>query len=257
MSSSLARGAATNINRHMPTILTALSVAGLAATAFMFHQAGVKSGKHLIDRNLRNTDVTGQYRYEDREYPAAERIQDNWPNYLIPTSIGIATVVCLVSTNVLNTKRQATLMAAYALGERTWSKYKDKVAELMGEEAESTVRSEVIKDMATSTSTGTIIHGDGDTVYLDSYTGQLFRSDEATILKAQEQTCEKAEEDGFVKLNYFFDRVGANMSDLGENVGWSDGFLPDITFTEVFFEDGTRGLGIDYGRVPFWGYHEV
>jgi hypothetical protein len=195
--------------------------------------------------------------YEDRYPSYRETAEMTWMEYLVPTSVGIATVVCLISTNVLNMKSQATLMGAYALGERTWAKYRSKVQEMVGFDNEKIIRTEVVKDVAAETKVPSHIHGGGDTVYYDVFSGQMFRSDEATILKAQEHTNERAEEDGFATLNYFYDRIGARTTQLGELVGWSDGIPLDVVLTPVEFEDGVSGYGLDYVRYPFWGYHEV
>lgn len=236
--------------KGLPIFLTIFSSIGVAATAYLFARAGMKA-----ERKIQH-EVRVNEEYENRYPTYVETAEITWMEYLIPTSVGIATIVCLVSTNVLNMKSQATLMGAYALGERTWAKYRSKVAEMVGVDNERLIRSETVKDVAAEVKAPIDIHGEGDTIYFDVFSGQIFRSDEKTIFKAQEETNQKAEEDGFANLNYFYDRIGARTTQLGELVGWSDGIPLDIVFTEVFFEDGTRGYGLDYARYPFWGYHE-
>lgn len=248
MNNHLANTVAKKTNRYLPTILTALSGVGLAGTAFLFARAGIKA-ERKIQHEVR---VNEEY---DNRYPTyRETALIVWPEYVIPSSVAIATLVCLVSTNVLNVKNQATLMGAYALGERTWAKYRDKVQEMVGFENEQTIRTEVVRDVASERSGADVVHGNGDTVYLDIFSGQMFRSDEATILKAQEYANARAEEEGFVTLNYFYDQIGARTTQLGEYAGWADGLDLDIVLTPVTFEDGTEGFGIDYTRPPFWGY---
>lgn len=237
--------------KALPIILTVASTVGLAATAFMFARAGMKA-----ERTIQH-EVRVNEEYDDR-YPSYREVAEmTWSEYLIPTSIGIATVVCIISTNVLNMKSQATLMGAYALGERTWAKYRANVAEMIGLDNESMIRAETVKDVASETVIPDKVYGEGDTLYLDVFSGQMFRSDEQTIRKAQEHANERAEEEGFVSLNYFYDRIGARTTQIGELMGWTDGFPLDIVLTPVQFEDGTNGFGIDYERQPFWGYHEV
>lgn len=128
---------------------------------------------------------------------------------------------------------------------------------MVGFENEQVIRTEVIKDVASETKSSGIIQGDGDTVYYDVFSGQMFRSDEQTILKAQENTNALADEDGFATLNYFYDQIGARTSEIGEHMGWMDGHYLDVTLTPVTFEDGTEGFGIDYLKYPSWGYPEV
>ena len=237
--------------RAMSTALTVVSGLGLAATAYLFARAGMKA-----ERKVQH-EVRVNEEYEDRYPSYKETALIIWPEFLIPTSVGIATLVCVVSTNILNVQNQATLMGAYALGERAWAKHRSKVAEMLGFENDQVIRTEVVRDLAKETKVPDHIYGDGDTVYYDVFSGQMFRSDEATILKAQENTNGRAEEEGFIRLNYFYDQIGARTSEIGEHMGWMDGHLLDVTLTPVTFEDGTEGFGIDYGRYPTWGYPEV
>lgn len=243
--SPLASGVAKKLNHHMPTILTALSVAGVAATAYLFHRAG-KQSTHDLENEAPDL------RWDDK-------LLITWPNYLIPTSVGIATVVCMVSANVLNTQRQATLIGAYALAERTIAKYRGKVTEMLGVANEGVIREQVVKDVASETVVNPDVFArksDGQ-LYLDVFSGQQFFSDEESIHKAMDETNEKCEEDGFASLNYFYDRIGARTTQLGEILGWSDGLPLEVLLTPIVFEDGTAGFGLDYKRMPFMGYHEV
>lgn len=242
--SPLANGVAKNINRHMPTLLTALSVAGVVATAYLFQKAGKQSTKDLES--------------EDPEMRWDEKFMVVWPNYLIPTSIGIATVVCMISANVLNTQRQATLIGAYALAERTIAKYRGKVAEMLGLDNERVIREQIVKDVAKETVVSPEVYGTGEgVVYLDVFSGQQFFSDDEAIRRAMDDTNAKCEEDGFASMNYFYDRIGARTTQLGELLGWSDGLPLEVVLTPVVFENGTEGFGLDYVRMPFMGYHEV
>ena len=251
MSNPLANGVAKKASKHLPTFLTVLSGVGLAGTAFLFARAGMKA-----ERKIQH-EVRVNEEYEDRYPTYSETALIVWPEYVIPTSVGIATLVCLISTNVLNVQNQATLMGAYALGERTWSKYRGKVADMIGVDNEQVIRSEVIRETAAETKPSSHIQGDGDTVYYDVFSGQMFRSDERSILRAQENTNALADEEGFVRLNYFYDQIGARTSEIGEHMGWMDNHYLDITLTPVTFEDGTEGFGIDYAKYPTWGYPEV
>lgn len=250
-SHNLAGNAARKASKHLPTVLTVISGVGLAATAYLFTRAGMKA-ERLMQHEVRVNEE-----YENRYPTYSETALITWQEYVVPASVGVATLICLASASVLNVKRQATLMGAYALGERTWAKYRNKVQEMVGFDNEKVIRSETVKDVAAERKMPSDIHGGGETVYLDVFSGQLFRSDETTIRRGQENANERAEEDGFVPLNYFYDQIGARTTMLGELVGWSDGLPLDIVLTPITFEDGTEGFGLDYARLPFWGYHEV
>jgi hypothetical protein len=197
--------------------------------------------------------------FEERFPTRLEEAEFTWHYYIIPLSIGIATATCMISATVLSSQRQATLMGAYALAERTIAKYRTKITEFAGFNAESHIREEVIKDVARETVVNpNVFAKDAEgTLYLDVFSGQQFRSDDETVHKAMDDTNVKCEEEGFASLNYFYDRVGARTTQLGEILGWTDGFPLEVTLTPVVFEDGTEGYGLDYVRMPFMGYYEV
>ena len=245
--SPLASDVAKNLNRHAPAILTGVSIVGMVATAYLFHQAGVKSTRRIVQEEA------------ERVIPMSldEKIQMNWYDYLIPTSIGVATVVCLISTNVLNARRQATLVGAYALAQQTFSRYRDKIAEQFGEGPEELLREDIVRDVARETKPEPSVLDQPGMIFLDVFSGQQFISDERTVRQAMDDTNAKCEEDGFATLNYFYDRIGARTTQLGELMGWSDGIPLEVILSPVVFEDGTQGFGLDYARMPFMGYHEV
>jgi len=250
-SSNLASVIAKKLNRHAPTILTVVSTIGVGATAFLFARAGMKA-ERAIQYEVRTNEE-----FEDRYPTYTEQAEYTWYYYVIPTSIAIATVTAVVCANALNQNRQAALIGAYALAERTVSKYRGQISDLVGYDAATEVREDIIRDVAKETVINPDVFAKDGTVYLDVFSGQQFISDEPTIRKAMDHTNEKCEEDGFVSLNYFYDRIGARTTQLGEILGWSDGFPLDIILTEIKFEDGSEGFGLDYARMPFMGYHEI
>lgn len=239
------------VKKALPTIMAIISTAGVAGTAYLFARAGMKAERRV------QHEVRVNEEYEDRYPTYLETATLTWQEYLIPASVAVATTVCIVSSNVLNLQNQATLMGAYALGERTWSKYRGKVAEMVGFDAESLIRQETIKDVAQERRVPQHIHGDGDTVYLDVFSGQMFRSDEETIYAAMTKANELADEESFVSLNYFYDQIGARSTQIGEFMGWASDHQLDVVLTPVTFDNGTEGFGLDYARYPFWGYEVV
>jgi hypothetical protein len=248
---NLASDVARKLNRHAPTILTVFSTAGVAATAYLFHRAGVKAERAVISEQFTNEI------YEDYPMGVENRIQLTWHYYVIPLSVGIATVTCLISANVLNTQRQATLMGAYALAERTVAKYRDKVLEMVGADGEQVIREDIVRDVAAETPAAKVPLGAEGTLFLDIFSGQQFVSSEDDIVLAQQHVNELCETEGFASLNYFYDAIGARTTELGELVGWTDAFPMEVILSPITFEDGTKGYGLDYRRMPSMGYSEL
>lgn len=80
------------------------------------------------------------------ELTVLDKINYTLPVYLPPILMGTATVACILGSNVLNKKHQASLLSAYGMLDRSYKEYKNKVVEMYGEEADKAVEEELAKD---------------------------------------------------------------------------------------------------------------
>ena len=80
------------------------------------------------------------------ELTVLEKVTVAGPVYIPSIVTGAATIACIFSANVLNTRNQAALTSAYALLDRSYKEYKRKVNELYGEDADTRVMESMVRD---------------------------------------------------------------------------------------------------------------
>lgn len=117
------------LKRGSPTVLTCLGVAGVVATTVSAVMATPKAIEKIRKDSLINHDG------DPCGYSKTEAIRSAWVYYIPSTVIGVSTITCIVGANVLNRHQQASLSSAYALINKSYNEYKEKLKELYGEEA--------------------------------------------------------------------------------------------------------------------------
>ena len=257
--SSLARDVSKNLNRHSPTILTIIGVAGLAATTYFSHRAGANAMRDvMMEEDLRGVGLTAQ-----------QRVQMTWKHYIAPLSIGMATAACMITSNVVSVRRQTALIGAYTIAERAAAMYREKIQEQIGTEAEAEIRKNLVAEKAVEIAKNEKIdikdkeleelHLGPKAMFIDVLTGQMFITELEEIYKAQLLTNKRCAEEGYASMNYFYSLVGARRTELGEHLGWNTDRMMDLVISEVSDKDsaGVKVYGIDYMEQPMMEYHRV
>ena len=114
------------VRRNSSTILTVLGSVGVVATAYATARATPKAMRLLKEAEEENGE----------ELTVCEKIIVSAPIYLPAAILGITTITCVFSANMLNHRNQATIQSAYALLDQTYKDYRRKCKELYGEEAD-------------------------------------------------------------------------------------------------------------------------
>lgn len=118
------------------TLLTVVGSVGVIATAITAAKNTPKA-KTLIEEAERN---------KKEPLTVAEKIKIAAPAYLPTVAVGSATIFCIVGSNILNKRAQASLASAYALLDSSYKNYRRKVNELYGDDADENVIAEIAKD---------------------------------------------------------------------------------------------------------------
>lgn len=249
--SNLARRLGKELNRHAPLILTGLGTAGIAATAYFFNRAGFRSAERIIHHEIMMGETSTQPK---------EVVQLTWRNYILPTSIGMFTVACIITASAISTKRQTALLGAVALSERALSLYREKMEENLTPEVEKKVREQLAVDAIENTplpDDGLVDIPMNREIFLDKFTGQYFGSDVDIVREAMTKINEKTIEEGYASMNDFFALIGARRTDIGVIMGWTEDRMLDIDLFPLETKDGRPCIVIDYRRQPVMEYHRV
>lgn len=254
---NLARDAAKNINRHTPLVLAIIGSVGVAATAYLAHQAGFKAANAIRDaEESRGEKITDP----------KEKINLTWKFYAAPASTGVATVACVITGNIISTKRQTALLGAYALGERAFAQYKGKIVDTLGLEQEKEIVEQLAEENAKEDAAEAYSRKDlvpeingNKALFIDHLSGQEFIADLNDVYMAKEQTNLKAAEDGYASMNYFYGIVGGRRTELYENMGWNPDRMMDLIITRVNHDDEETMpiYGLDFYERPLLEHQRV
>ena len=122
-----------NFKHHSPTILTCLGAVGVVATAVLAVKATPKALEVLeTARDEKGEDLT-----------MLEKVDVAGPLYFPAALTGVATLACIFGADAINKRRQAALLSAYTMLDRTYKGYKRKVRELYGEEVDTKIQEEL------------------------------------------------------------------------------------------------------------------
>ena len=121
---------------HVSTLLTCIGAVGVIATSVMAVKATPKAAK-LLEASEKE---------KGEKLTRLEVVKIAAPAYIPAAVVGASTIACIFGANILSKRSQASLASAYALFDRSYKEYRDKVNSLYGEEADDKVRTEVASD---------------------------------------------------------------------------------------------------------------
>lgn len=206
------------LKKNSATILSVVGSIGVITTAYF-------SGKNSIEAYKAQQEENRDPKLSDVKY------------YIPTVSSGAITIGCIMGSNAISQKRQASLIAAYGVLRSRYLAYQKKVKELYGKEADTTVKEELVKESCSDT-----LKPKKDQVYLfyDEVSDRYFEKTMAEVLDAEYLANRSLSKDGYVNLNDFYSFLGLEKTQMGEILGWSIGST-----------DGMQGYAwIDFSHVP-------
>lgn len=242
------------IQEHSPQILTGIGIMGMVSTTVMAVRATPKA-LYLLEDNKAALEK------ETKMETGIEIVKITWKCYIPAAILGSISIVCLISANSLNAKKNAALTTAYAISESALKNYQEKVVETIGKNKEQSVRDAMAKDAISKKpihNSEVIITKKGDTLCFDVLSGRYFKSDIERIKRAENDINRKMMDEMTVCLNEFYEEIGLSGTSIGYDIGWNidRGFI-DIVFSSQLADDGTPCLVIDYRNPPVYGYEKI
>ena len=195
------------INENLPHILTGVAAVGVVTTAVESVKAVLKVKK--IDANT-----------EDERKPSDKAKSIVWS--FVPAVVsGVLTIVCIVSSDVVHTKRYTSLLGAFVLTKSEFEKHKEDLKELLGpdktkeiEHQLSEKRAARIEDINNETS----LKKSGLKSVLDEskyvkhkvvdlVTGATFKASYAALLRGETEVAKEVARTGHATLEWFYGTV--------------------------------------------------
>lgn len=181
-----------------------------------------------------------------------------WKCYIPATVSGVISIACIVGSAALSHNQKAALLAAYTLSENSFSDYREKALEALGEKKEKDIRDKVAEKHITEnpvSNNEVIITGNGDTLCYDILSGRYFNSNIENIKRAVNEVNRRMRDELSISLNEFYDEIGLPNIKIGDKIGWNiDKGYVDITYSSKISEKNVPCLVLNYTCVPDYEY---
>lgn len=199
------------LRRNSPIILSIIASAGVISTAILAGKATPKVVKKLEDAKQKKGEDLTKF----------EIVKAAAPLYLPSILCGSTTVFCIISANALNKKKQTSLASAYALIDRSYKDYRNKVIETIGEEKEAEIRAMVIDDKVDRSGNLVCHDEEGLSVFYLPYADAYFKSSYAFVVEACYHFNRNFILRGYAELNEFLEMLGLEAHENLWGLGWS------------------------------------
>ena len=207
------------LSKHSPEILTGIGIAGMITTTVLAVKATPKA-LQMIDDKKKEEHV-------DKLTPM-ETVKTAWKPYIPAVVTGTMSTACIIGASRVSLRRNAALATAYQLSSTALADYKEKVVETIGEKKEQGIREKVAQkkvDEKPVESSNIIITGNGQTLCHDPQFGQYFNSNidaiKAAVTELNYRMIDQGQE--YVSLNDFYDELGVERIEVGDELGWNVG----------------------------------
>lgn len=241
---SLVRSSQLYLKRNASTILTVVGGAGVVGTTVLGIKATPKA-LALIDNAKKQ---------KGEKLTKLEKVKVAAPVYIPTILTGVATIGCIFGANILNKRTQAGLISAYALLDSSYKEYKNKVTELYGEEAHHAVQEEIAKEKYKK-----IKPEFEEVLVYDEFSGKYFNTTLVKLAMAEYEVNRTIHMRGWADYNDFYDVLGVDRIDEGDELGWSEGGnlarywqgWVDFNHRKATMDDGTEYMILTIFQEPY------
>lgn len=220
---------------NSPAILSALGITGTIATAYLSHQAGVKTTNDMQKHDLYSR-------------PWKEKFQFLWKNYIPPVIAGAVTITCVITGTRAGLKKTAAAYSLLSVSEKAFDEYKEKLSEQIGPKKEKAIRDAIAQDRVNNNQ-AMIVSGSGNVLCYEMHTGRYFNSDVDALKKAQNEINAQMFRENDANLNDFYYMVGLPQTSYSSGTGWTSDKLLELSFSAVMAEDGRPCIAFEYNYV--------
>lgn len=231
-----------NTKEHFPLILSVAAGVGVFSTVYLTNKAAFEAYDIIRD----DEDLNGVI--PDFKERLIRRTKLVWKLYLPAAASATSTIVCIVGANRVEVKKTLAAQTAFAVSERVYSEYRDKVIEEYGKHKDQSIRDQIADDRIKSTapSQDVLISGPGNVLCCELFTGRYFASDMETLRRAENQLNKRLLTHDYATFNDFYYMIGLSQTTTSGQIGWRSSKLMELQFSTVLTEDGRPCLAFDY-----------
>lgn len=234
------------IKANSPKILIGVGIAGGISA--------VVTAVGATPKALRLIEEEKKARETDKLTPI-ETVKVAWKCYIPTAATLVLSAGCIIGAEYINEKRMDTLAATCALVERSYSEYRRKVRETVGDDGADHIEDELATEKGSKASEHDVYNtGKGTKLCYDSLSGRYFLSDDVAIQKAVNDFNADLINDGEKTLNDLYYEMNLPSVGVGNLLGWRyAGYrdtLAKIRFVGELDEDNTPCIKLVYSVRP-------
>lgn len=220
--------------QNSPAILTAVGVTGAVSSAYLTGRASFKAAEILEDervaRNIRRLAHEDQIELSDRE-----KFDLVWKLYIPAVGTLVLSCGALIMATRIGNRRAAAMTAAYAVSERAFTEYRDKIVEKIGENKERAARDEIAQDRVTRNppSSQVIMTGYGEVLCKDEFSGRYFESDMESLRRAENNVNYQILHEDYATVSNYYHNIGLDPTDISDQMGWNTDKKLDLHFSST------------------------
>jgi uncharacterized protein DUF6353 len=248
----IAKRATRFASDHSPAILTGIAVAGTVTTAYLTGKAAFKAAQIIDEREV---SPVGGIR---DEIDIRDKVDLTWKLFIPAAGMAGMTIACIIMSNRVGSRRAAALAGAYAVTERAFEEYKEKVTEKIGVNKERAVRDEIAQDHVTRDQPNKeVIVLSGDVLFRDDWSGRYFRSTMEDVKAAQNKVNHQRLNDNYASVNDFYCAVGLPTTRAGDESGWNLDRGLELAFSTAVTENQEPCIVVSFNVEPIREYYRV
>lgn len=260
----------TAIAEHSPEILTGIGITGMVTAMVLAVKATPKAMELMADATNEKADqLIETEKFDDREsfeeavmLTPVEKVKATWKCYIPATATSILSIICLISSVSVTSRRTAALAAAYTLSESTLKEYQEKVIETFGEKKAQTVKDAVAKDKVEKNpieNRQVIITGNGETLFYDLLSDRYLTSDVETLRKSINDLNIRLRDEMYISVNDYFAEIGLPETGIGLELGWNidrERCIDIDISSATISSDGRPCIVIGHNNPPTYKYNK-
>ena len=269
MKTDILKVLANGISKNSHSILMALGVAGFGGTVYLSVRA-TPSAKAIHDKHVWDRADISELEKDPKTCrklltgDICEEVKELAPICLPAAGMGLVTLACFFGASKVQADKQAALVAAYSLSEKTLATYQEKVIEKLGQDAHEDILKETTREIVRNEAPSDldperVVNPEGLVRCYDNVTGRYFFSTKERILEAESSINKRLLNETVVPLQEFYYELGLEERfTLGEAMGWdisSPYFAGDnvlnIWFTPMLDDDKNPCLALNYHVLIF------
>ena len=235
----------STLKENSPLLLSIAAGVGTLATSYLVGKASFQACD-LIRKDEEELGTAW-----DPKQRLIERTKLVWKLYIPAAISATSTITCIFGANRVGLKKTLAAQTAFAVSERVYSEYRDKVIEEYGERKDQSIRDQIAADKVKkdAPSQDVMITGPGNVLCCEMYTGRYFASDMETLRKSQNELNSRLLAHDYATFDDFYELIGLARTSSSGQMGWKSTKLMGLNFSTVLTEDGRPCLAFEYNYV--------